>query len=457
MVTLNLKDNGYRGIWYFNEPTHDEYVYKYSGGLGTFCAKHLPFAIYSDKVKKTFFCWGGTSGESYTKLFHMVSYYDHEKHLVPKPTVLLDKKVGDAHDNPVISMDEKGYIWIFSTSHGIARSSYLHRSKKPYNIEEFELIRPVKLEKSQETPIDNFSYMQVFHLPNEKFIYFFTLYKNPSDRTNFFSKSKDGVKWENFTRLSAIQKGHYQISAVNNWKAGTAFNFHPEDKGLNYRTNLYYLETIDFGKTWQTVKGEKVNLPITYIKHPTLIYDYQKEKLNVYLKDIQFDEKGQPVILYLTSKGWEPGPKNSPYTWMVAHWEGEKWDINSITTSDNNYDTGSLYIEPEGIWRVIAPTETGPQIYNPGGEVAIWISENKGKIWKKTKQITQNSQYNHNYVRRPVNAHPMFYAFWTDGNPRKPSQSRLYFADKKGNVYILPEEMKKNFMEPKRVVSRERA
>ncbi|MBW3542137.1 MAG: hypothetical protein KY476_17845, partial [Planctomycetes bacterium] len=46
-VTLNRKDTGYRGIWYFNQKSGDEYVYKYSGGLGTYCAKHQPFAVYS--------------------------------------------------------------------------------------------------------------------------------------------------------------------------------------------------------------------------------------------------------------------------------------------------------------------------------------------------------------------------------------------------------------------------
>jgi hypothetical protein len=51
-LTLNEKDTGYRGIWYMNQPSGDEYVYKYSGGLGTYCAKHKPFAVYCDKVKQ---------------------------------------------------------------------------------------------------------------------------------------------------------------------------------------------------------------------------------------------------------------------------------------------------------------------------------------------------------------------------------------------------------------------
>jgi len=66
---INAKDDGYRGIWYMNQSTVDEYVYKYSGGLGTYCAKHKPFSVYCDKVKKTFFCYGGTTKTSNTHLW----------------------------------------------------------------------------------------------------------------------------------------------------------------------------------------------------------------------------------------------------------------------------------------------------------------------------------------------------------------------------------------------------
>ena len=39
-------DDGYRGIWYFNQPTQDEYRYKYSGGFATYPQQHAPIAIY---------------------------------------------------------------------------------------------------------------------------------------------------------------------------------------------------------------------------------------------------------------------------------------------------------------------------------------------------------------------------------------------------------------------------
>ena len=96
IVTLNAKDDGYRGIWYMNQPLETVYKYKYSGGLGTYCAKHKPFAVYCDKVRKTFFCYGGTDAKNST-LYHMVSYYDHATGLVAQPTMLLNKKTKISH------------------------------------------------------------------------------------------------------------------------------------------------------------------------------------------------------------------------------------------------------------------------------------------------------------------------------------------------------------------------
>jgi len=448
-ITLNKKDTGYRGIWYMNQPSNDEYVYKYSGGLGTYCAKHQPFAVYCKETDKTFFCYGGTTVDDNRHLIHMVSYFDHKTKMVPRPTILLDKQTSDAHDNPVISVDKDGYIWIFSTSHGTSRSSYIHKSVKPYDINKFEMIIPKRREGNKKVPITNFSYMQAWNVAEHGFICFFTKYGYPAARTLCYMTSQDGIDWDERQRLAAIDEGHYQISAVGKKRAGSTFNYHPEGKGLNWRTNLYYLETTDFGKTWNSVDGKYLGSPLIQPDNDALVYDYKSEKLKVYLKDIVYDENDYPVILFLTSKGYESGPKNNPRTWRVARWTGNNWDINTVTSSDNNYDMGSLWLEDKGTWHIFAPTESGPQPYNPGGEVAFWKSNDLGKSWSKVKQLTVNSERNHTYVRRPVNVHPEFYAFWADGHGRKLSESTLYFCDIKGNVYILPREMTDDFEKPK--------
>ena len=60
------------------------------------------------------------------------------------------------------------------------------------------------------------------------------------------------------------------------------------------------------------------------------------------------------------------------------------------------------------------------------------------------------SPLNHSYVRRPVNARDDFYALWADGNARSPSQSKLYFCNKKGEVFLLPPRMEQEMERPLR-------
>ena len=256
----------------------------------------------------------------------------------------------------------------------------------------------------------------------------------------------------NWRRLAAIEQGHYQVSAVGRGKVGAASNFHPEPQGLNWRTNLYYMESADWGKTWQSADCRPLSLPLTEVRNPALVHDWQSEGLKVYIMDIVFDGDDRPVILLITSKGYQSGPANGPRTWTTCRWTGRQWEIHPITTSGSNYDMGSLYLESDGTWRLIGPTEIGPQPFNPGGEVAMWTSGDQGKAWKMVRQLTRGSPRNHGYVRRPLNAHPDFYAFWADGQPRQPSESRLYFCNKAGDVFVLPAKMDADSAKPARLV-----
>jgi hypothetical protein len=181
-----------------------------------------------------------------------------------------------------------------------------------------------------------------------------------------------------------------------------------------------------------------------------LVHDYQSEGLKIYTIDLQFDHRGNPVILYIATKGYESGPANGPRTWTIAHWTGDAWEIKPVTTSDSNYDMGSLYIEADG-WRIIGPTASGAQPYNPGGEVEMWISGDEGLTWSKARTMTADSSYNHTYVRRPIDAHPGFYALWADGDCRARSESRLYFSDQAGNVRVFPVRMDGDFATPARL------
>ena len=442
-VTLNQKADGYRGIWYMNQPSGDEYVYKYSGGLATYCAKHRPFAIYCPQVNKTFFCYGGAKKDNDRQLLHMVSYFDHATKTVPRPTILLDKKTSDAHDNPVISIDDHGHIWIFSTSHGRSRPSYIHRSSRPWDIDQFERVSATRQSADgiSQLPIDNFSYMQIWHRSPIGFAAFFTRYDYPARRTICFMNSRDGESWGRWQRIAAIDEGHYQISGKGRSRLGTMFNYHPHGMGLNWRTNLYYVQSVDNGKTWESVVGQPLQIPLTEPNNLALLRDYESQGLNVYLKDVQFDHCDRPVLLYITSSGFESGPQNDPRIWTIARWTGAWWSFHPITTSDNNYDMGELWLRSPNDWRLLGPTGPGPQAYNPGGEVEQWVSRDQGQSWTRRQRLTENSERNHTYIRRVQNADPDFVAIWADGHGRQPSGSNLFYSDAAGNVFQLPEQM----------------
>ena len=79
----NAKADGYKGIW-FTLGQFSEYGDKYSGGLGTYTANHIPIAIYSPEVKKTFFVYGGTTAKDQRHLLIMISYFDHMKKVSSK-------------------------------------------------------------------------------------------------------------------------------------------------------------------------------------------------------------------------------------------------------------------------------------------------------------------------------------------------------------------------------------
>lgn len=429
----NPRANGYKGIW-FTLGQFSTYGDKYSGGLGTYTSSHIPIAVYSKEADKTFFVFGGTTAKDERHLLIMLSYYDHKKKLVPKPVIVYDKLgVDDPHDNASLSIDEKGFIWIFVSGRNTKRPGIIFKSYRPYEIDQLEKIAEAEM-----------TYPQPWWINGKGFLYLFTKYTN--GRELYWSTSNDGRSWSADQKLSGMG-GHYQLSNVWKGKLVTVFNYHP-GSDVNKRTNIYLVQTSDMGKTWKTMEGKTVQTPLTDSHSEALVKDFEKEEKLVYLNDLNFDKDGNPVILAVVSKGFEPGPKGNPREWMIVKWKDGKWNFHKVCESTHNYDMGSLYID-HGHWKIIGPTEPGPQFHGTGGEMALWASNDEGRTWIKTTMLTSNSTRNHSYARRPMYVHEDFYSLWADGNADKISESKLYFCNKKGNkVWVLPYDMKKNFEKP---------
>ncbi len=452
---------GYRGIWftlgqyygpgaggraYSGVSSSPVFPYgdKYSGGLATYTAKHLPLAVYCEEAAKTFFVYGGTTDRQERHLLCMISYYDHQKHRVPRPVVVHDKHgVDDPHDNPSLAVDDDGHLWVFVSGRGRHRPGYKYRSVDPYSINRFELVSEEEM-----------TYPQSHYVEGRGFLHLFTKYTGV--RELYWEQSRDGRQWSDDRKLAGIREagdsrgGHYQVSARDGVHAGTFFNRHPNGS-VDRRTDLYYLQTDDNGSTWSSVDGRELVTPLVEVENPARVFDYASQGRNVYLKDMGFDRDGNPVLLYLTSGGHQPGPPNAPRRFKAASWDGGQWKTSEICETDHNYDMGSLYLS-EDRWVAWLPSLPGTHADHAGGEVSIWESRDRGVSWSMTRQVTRQSPLNHNYARRPVDASDPFYCFWADGDPTGLSESRLYFAESSGErVWRLPYEMSGEFGRPERV------
>jgi BNR repeat-containing family member len=428
--------DGYRGIW-FTLGQFSIYGDKYSGGLGTYTANHIPIAIYCAEVNKTFFLYGGTIKDQ-RHLLIMASCFDHATRQVPRPTLVLDKQgVNDPHDNAALAIDGQGYLWVFVSGRATARPGWKFRAKKPYSVAEFEFIRQ-----------DEMTYPQPRFIPGFGFFNLFTKYTN--GRELYWETSTNGINWSAHQKLAGIG-GHYQVSNVrSDGLVATFFNRHPGGD-VDKRTDLYYLQTTNYGVTWTTASGLPVSVPLTTTNNPARVMDYASLGELMYTCDLNFDTNGHPVLLYIVSHNYQPGPAGDPRTWTIARWTGSQWVISAVCQSDHNYDMGSLYIQPDR-WLIIGPTQNGPQLWQAGGEMALWSSQDLGQTWTMLRQITTNSVYNHTYARRPLNAKDPFFAFWADGDPTQFTPSRLYFGNSDGTrVWQLPYDMPTPLATPQEV------
>ena len=438
----NKRIAGYRPIWFELNQKY-EYGDKYSGALGTYTAKHHPLAIYSDAVDKTFFVYGGTKSPESKYLLCMIGEYDHSSGLISKPLVVCDKMgVDDPHDNPSILIDDQGYIWVFVSGRGRVRMGFKYKSKKPFRIDGFEKITTQEMTYPQPKKLGS------------TFFNFFTKYTGV--RQLYIEKSKNGIQWSDNELLAAIpeqkneKSGHYQISAqYQEKKIGTFFNRHPNGI-VDRRTDLYYIESSDLGESWNTADQQPISIPVTEKNSPSRVEDYASLKKNIYLKDMVFDSSGRPICLYIRSNGHKPGPVSQPYEWCITKWNGSKWTTHSITTSDHNYDMGSLLFFNEDLY-LVAPTAIGPQKWGVGGELQVWKSDDLGYHWIKERDLTHKSIMNHSYVRKSENFKAPFIFFWANGNAHQFSKSELFFGNLNGEIWKLPYSMEKEYELPQKI------
>ncbi len=434
LYSQNPRMDGYKGIWY-SSGAKMSYGYKFSGGVSTFASRHRPIAIYSPEARKTFFVYGGTTNADEQHLLIMISYFDHKTHMVPRPVIVYDKMgVKEPYDNASLAIDDQGFLWVFISGYNRTRPGFIYKSTRPYSIDAFELVREIEMISPQPWRVNDKGFIMVYS-------------KLSKGLDIWCASGSDGKSWPVDNKLVSMG-GNLQISDIHEGIIVTVFNYFPRGD-IDGQTNLYCLQSDDMGKTWKTIDGKPVNIPLTDKNNEALIKNFEQDGKQVYLSDIDFDSDGNPVILAIISSSRVPGPGSRE--WFVISRKDGDWNFKKVCESSHNFDRGSIHIEGSE-WKLIGPTEPGPQESGTGGEVALWVSRNGGTDWQKVTFVTKNSINNNSFVRHPVNAQKDFYALWTDGNADELSKSYLYFTNEKcDKVWMLPYDMKESMRKPVRI------
>lgn len=429
---IGQKESGYRDLSR-QSPSHTQPAA--DGAMADTGISSIPNACYVEKVNKTFFTYLSKTQTTNDKpnLLIMIAYYDHNTKMVPQPHVLIKTK--DAHHQPALTLDQDGYLWVFVGSDNTNEPANILKSTKPYDINSFDLAAK-----------STFADPQCWYLENNGFLLIHSR-NQEGCRQLYSTSSPDGLNWSQPIPLAAIEQGHQALSWKHKNTIALAFNTNINKNGQNTPTNVYYMETSDLGKNWRNVRKQKIEIPLKTVDNPALIRDYASQDWSIYLKDLNIDRFGFPIILYIMKKNIDSPNRKMSCIWNTARWYGRDWEFAGQIRSNNVLDTGCLNIDENRNCRLIAPTQTGPQPDQGGGEIIMWTTDDQGRSWLK-KTITQNSKFNHNYVRRPLDAHDPFDTFWSDGQAGQSDTSKLYFADKDGNAFILPTKMIQEFEKP---------
>ncbi|MCV2885527.1 BNR repeat-containing protein [Aestuariibacter sp. AA17] len=422
LPTLSLAAT-YQGLWYeLPQYFGEDKVPKYSGAMGTATTKHRPLAIYSDKHNKTFFTYGGLDPAKPSQMAIYVGCYNHSnKRLCSNPTLVTVKpNVLDQHDNASILIDKDGYIWVYVSGRNTSRPGLVYKSRYQGSISVFDQVTS--------TPYPAlFAYPQPWLTETNGKVLLHTQYTN----------GRELYITQNNTTTKMVKGGHYAISYTDGDRIVMAYNSHVNNHP-DYRTNVYFMESFDGGRTWKNRFGDALPLPLEQFDSRAALRDgYRNTGYFTYLKDIKINQNGEAVVLFTVSKTADPTnfTHRRSLIKVIVHRDGRL----SITTVGSADVVHGRFEENHNYSSAMIDSLTG-HVFATGYEAGYSMRDRAGgniyRFWGNVMsgiQVTYDHMQHHNFLRdvykKTPNSASDFSMFWASGHPTDntiPSQLHYY-------------------------------
>jgi hypothetical protein len=242
-LSIALRDrepklDGYRSIWYYNQPQGDEYVYKYSGGLGTYTCKHRPLAVYRPEVNKTFFCYGGTDETT-------ARCCTWSRTSTTPPAPCRGRRCWSTNAPPTRTTTRSSR----STPRDTSSSSPARTEPAAFvHLPQQTALRHRRIRADRHDQL-------LLHaaVPHSGQGVPFPADHLPGRPGQLFPNQPGRLRVDRAAAALAVRPRTLSDQrTVRDGEAGQRVQLSSAGTGLNWRTNLYYMETSDFGETWPT-------------------------------------------------------------------------------------------------------------------------------------------------------------------------------------------------------------
>lgn len=320
-----------------------------------------------------------------------VQSVDHDTGEIKKSTIVrVSKSNIDDHNSPsVILRNSDHRLMVFWTYHP-SDCIYYTISVNPEDVSLFEPVKKIS------TAGYLFTYTQPVELTSEGKIFLFTRSNKNPEKTNMwdvFISEDNGETWIHKDKPlwgdSSVSSPYTEITANgrdtiyfarSDWISGNPSYVRKNVFFMYYRNRTFYRADGSLIGSWD-------NLPLVNTTYLDLVYNSDIPGNSfAYAKDIAFDDRGYPVIVFSTMD-----QNLINYHWY-ARYNGTRWNVFFITDAGGNitesgshpsYD-GNIVLDHENVNDVYLGKEIRPGIF----EIQKWSTPDNGISFQKISSVS---------------------------------------------------------------------